>query len=64
MSIETYTPKRHGMVSLLDFLILVLIVVLVFFGTLVYSINLSRRSGHDVTRIPFEVDPQGKVGTD
>ena len=64
MSIETYTPKRHGMVSLLDFLILVLIIVLVFFGILVYSINLSRKSGHDVTRIPFEVNPSGKVGTD
>lgn len=51
------------MISLLDFLVLILIIVLVFFGILVYSINLSRRSGHDVTRIPFEVNPQGKVGT-
>lgn len=64
MSISTYTPKRHGMVSLMDFLILILIVVLIFFGILIYSINLSRRSGHDVSKIPFEVNPNGRVGTD
>ena len=64
MSSANYKPKKQGMVSFLDFLLLLLIIAVIFFGILIYSVNLSRRSGHDVTRIPFEVNPQGKVGTD
>ncbi len=61
--VTDYNSKSKP-VLLLDFLLLMLLFLVFLLGVFVFSVNLSRRSGHDVTKIPAQIDPYGKVGTE
>lgn len=52
--------KKHKLTLLLDFLLVILIFVVFLIGVLVYSFNLSKKSGRDVTRMPQQVFPANR----
>ena len=63
MAISSYTAKSHSLTLLFDFLLVILIFLVVLLGIFVYSVSLSRSSGRDVSKIPQQINPYGKVGS-